>query len=134
MGVPPIAHGYNAPARESDLEASFGDIATAQAYADAYGGEVEARGTAFVVGYGADHRRAQDDLAEAQRAVPQDAPAVPDDLDERIQRAIEADRARRDDDRFEREPVEPIDPAAPPAPSPVVERTDADGETPANPS
>lgn len=92
MGVPPIASGYNAPERASDLEASFGDLATAQAYAEAYGGEVEPRGTAFVVGYGADHQRARDDLAEAQRAVPKDAPGVPSDIDERIARAIEAER------------------------------------------
>ena len=92
--TPPIASGYNAPDRASDLEASFNDLSTAQAYADAYGGEVEARGVAFVVGRDADHGKARDDLAEAQRAIPGDAPAVASDIDDRIARAVAAESAK----------------------------------------
>lgn len=92
--IPPVAHGYNKPDRDSDLEASFNDLTTAQAYADAYGGEVEARGVAFVVGPDADHNKARDDLAEAQRAVPGAAPNVASDLDERIARAVAASEAK----------------------------------------
>jgi len=70
----PIANGYNKPDREADLEASFNDLSTAQAYADAYGGEVEARGVAFVVGRDADHAKAKNDLADAQNPKPKAAP------------------------------------------------------------
>lgn len=119
--IPPIASGYNAPDRASDLEASFNDLATAQAYADAYGGTVEARGVAFVVGPDADHDKARDDLAEAQRVASKEAPAVASDVDDRIARAIERESARLREE-FERERDEwltkredsdkPVDPGA----------------------
>lgn len=62
MGLTPVADGYNSADRPENVEASFASLAVAQAYADEYGGEVEARGTAFVV-RDADHARAKDDLA-----------------------------------------------------------------------
>lgn len=89
----PIAHGYNKPDRATDREASFNDLASAQAYADAYGGEIEARGVAFVVRE-ADHDKALDDLAEAQKVAPKEAPSVASDVDERIARAIAAESAK----------------------------------------
>lgn len=118
----PVADGYNAPSRGLPLEASFADLANAQAYAEKYGGEIEHRGVAFVVvGDDADHDAAIDDLRTAQAAPVGEAPAVASDLDERIAAAIERERDKlRAEFDAEREAwlAEHPEPAADPEPAP----------------
>lgn len=109
----PVAHGYNRPERESDAEASFNDLASAQAYAATYGGSIEARGVAFVVGPDADHGKAKDDLAEAQRAVPAAATPGVSEIDAAVERAMAHERAAFEAERAEwlaahPTPVEPV--------------------------
>jgi hypothetical protein len=87
----PVAHGYNKPDRADDVEASFLDLGTAQSYADAYGGTIEARGVAFVV-RDADHDKALSDLAEAQKVVPNAAVPVASDIDAAVERALARQR------------------------------------------
>lgn len=69
-----VAH-YNAPDNAADLTAAFHTLAEAQAYADAYGGEVIASGVVFTV-RDADHDKAREDAAalareEARKALAQ---------------------------------------------------------------
>lgn len=54
---------WSAPQDGSDPIASFGNRADATAFAAAYGGDIEAIGTAFAV-KGADVKRARDDAAK----------------------------------------------------------------------
>lgn len=91
VDLAPVAHGYNKPDRATDLEASFLDLGSAQAYAAQYGGNVEARGVAFVV-RDADHDQARDDLAAAQARASQPAPAVTSDIDAAVERAVARER------------------------------------------
>jgi hypothetical protein len=51
---------------DTDTEANFNDKATADAYADAYGGTIEARGVAYTV-TGSDHKRARDDASSYRK-------------------------------------------------------------------
>lgn len=88
----PFTAYYNAPGDVRDLVANFGTLIEARAYAEAYGGEVEAAGTAFFV-RDADHKQAQDDARKEREAAGKPGQLPPSEIDAAVAQAVERAQA-----------------------------------------